>query len=82
MEKQVEHEQDEMEFKDLSRKSQWIALAIMSGACAAFNGVFAKLYVKPLSFMLYSTRSIYGMYVWVECFVSTFTFAFYSALVW
>jgi hypothetical protein len=32
-------------FQDLSRKSQWIALAIMSGACAAFNGVFAKLYV-------------------------------------
>lgn len=32
-----------MEFKDLSRKSQWIALAVMSGACAAFNGVFAKL---------------------------------------
>lgn len=30
---------------DLSRKSQWIALAVMSGACAAFNGVFAKLYV-------------------------------------
>jgi hypothetical protein len=40
---------DEMEFKDLSRKSQWIALAVMSGACAAFNGVFAKLYVM-LSF--------------------------------
>lgn len=35
---------DDMEFKDLSRKSQWIALAVMSGACAAFNGVFAKLY--------------------------------------
>lgn len=38
---------DDMEFKDLSRKSQWIALAVMSGACAAFNGVFAKLYVTP-----------------------------------
>jgi len=42
-------EQDEMEFKDLSRKSQWIALAIMSGACAAFNGVFAKLTTTELT---------------------------------
>lgn len=25
----------------------WLALAIGSGACAAFNGVFAKLYDKP-----------------------------------
>ncbi|TVY56517.1 hypothetical protein LCER1_G002168 [Lachnellula cervina] len=49
VEKQVEHEQDEMEFKDLSRKSQWIALAIMSGACAAFNGVFAKLTTTELT---------------------------------
>lgn len=24
-------------------RSQWIILAIASGACAAFNGVFAKL---------------------------------------
>ncbi|TVY35043.1 Transmembrane protein, partial [Lachnellula subtilissima] len=38
-----------MEFKDLSRKSQWIALAIMSGACAAFNGVFAKLTTTELT---------------------------------
>ncbi|TVY45994.1 hypothetical protein LOCC1_G003022 [Lachnellula occidentalis] len=42
-------EQDDMEFKDLSRKSQWIALAIMSGACAAFNGVFAKLTTTELT---------------------------------
>jgi hypothetical protein len=28
---------------NLSRKSQWIVLALASGACAAFNGVFAKL---------------------------------------
>lgn len=26
------------------RQNQWIVLAIASGACAAFNGVFAKLY--------------------------------------
>lgn len=25
------------------RRSQWIVLALASGACAAFNGVFAKL---------------------------------------
>jgi hypothetical protein len=34
-------EREEME--NLSRKSQWIVLAVASGACAAFNGVFAKL---------------------------------------
>jgi hypothetical protein len=34
---------DEME--NLSKKSQWIVLAVASGGCAAFNGVFAKLYV-------------------------------------
>jgi len=28
-----------------TRRNQWIVLAIASGACAAFNGVFAKLYV-------------------------------------
>jgi hypothetical protein len=33
------------EMENLSRKSQWIVLALSSGACAAFNGVFAKLYV-------------------------------------
>jgi hypothetical protein len=35
------------EMENLSRKSQWIVLALASGACAAFNGVFAKLYVIP-----------------------------------
>jgi hypothetical protein len=35
----------EMDLSNMSRKSQWIILAIASGACAAFNGVFAKLYV-------------------------------------
>jgi hypothetical protein len=39
----VEHSAESME--NLSRKSQWIVLALASGACAAFNGVFAKLYV-------------------------------------
>lgn len=34
-----------MDLSSLSRKSQWITLAVASGACAAFNGVFAKLYV-------------------------------------
>lgn len=28
-----------------ARQNKWIVLAIASGACAAFNGVFAKLYV-------------------------------------
>ncbi|TVY12987.1 hypothetical protein LARI1_G008366, partial [Lachnellula arida] len=46
--KEQEQEQ-EMEFKDLSRKSQWIALAVLSGACAAFNGVFAKLTTTELT---------------------------------
>jgi hypothetical protein len=31
-----------------TRRTQWIVLALASGACAAFNGVFAKLSV-PLS---------------------------------
>jgi hypothetical protein len=29
--------------KGLVTRNQWIALAVASGACAAFNGVFAKL---------------------------------------
>lgn len=32
-----------MDLQNMSRKSQWIILAVASGACAAFNGVFAKL---------------------------------------
>jgi hypothetical protein len=31
------------EMENFSRKSQWIVLALASGGCAAFNGVFAKL---------------------------------------
>lgn len=30
----------------LRRQPVWIVLAVSSGACAAFNGVFAKLYVS------------------------------------
>lgn len=37
-----------------SRRNQWIIFAIASGACAAFNGVFAKLYVLLLSEVLVS----------------------------
>ncbi len=37
------------EMENLSRKSQWIVLALASGACAAFNGVFAKLYAISFS---------------------------------
>ncbi|KAK8090601.1 hypothetical protein PG994_000106 [Apiospora phragmitis] len=33
-------------------RNQWIVLAVASGACAAFNGVFAKLYVYVLAFVL------------------------------
>ncbi|KAL2066504.1 hypothetical protein VTL71DRAFT_2575 [Oculimacula yallundae] len=33
----------------LSRKSQWIVLALASGGCAAFNGVFAKLTTTELT---------------------------------
>ena len=29
-----------------SRRSQWLVFAVTSGACAACNGVFAKLYVR------------------------------------
>jgi hypothetical protein len=36
-----EREADEMD--NMSRRTQWIVLAVASGACAAFNGVFAKL---------------------------------------
>lgn len=38
-----ENEVEEHMMENISRKSQWILLAVASGACAAFNGVFAKL---------------------------------------
>lgn len=31
----------------LSWRKHWMFFAVASGACAAFNGVFAKLYVIP-----------------------------------
>ncbi|KAG6995643.1 hypothetical protein G7Y79_00043g079270 [Physcia stellaris] len=33
----------------LARKTPWLALAVASGACAAFNGVFAKLTTTSLT---------------------------------
>lgn len=35
----------------LAQQPAWILLAIGSGVCAAINGVFAKLYVQPLTTM-------------------------------
>lgn len=40
----IREEDDTMDYLS-SHKSHWIFLAVASGACAAFNGVFAKLYV-------------------------------------
>jgi FtsZ-interacting cell division protein ZipA len=42
-EEEEEEEEEEQMMENISRKSQWILLAVASGACAAFNGVFAKL---------------------------------------
>jgi hypothetical protein len=36
-------EEEMLDLQNMSRKSQWIILAVASGCCAAFNGVFAKL---------------------------------------
>ncbi|KAL8869622.1 MAG: hypothetical protein Q9174_004132 [Haloplaca sp. 1 TL-2023] len=33
----------------MAPKTPWLALAIASGACAAFNGVFAKLTTTQLT---------------------------------
>jgi hypothetical protein len=55
VERTEDNEAKEME--NLSRKSQWIVLALASGACAAFNGVFAKLYVIYFSFLPVPGRS-------------------------
>ncbi|KAF8858284.1 hypothetical protein BDZ45DRAFT_400380 [Acephala macrosclerotiorum] len=44
-----EQEDGEDKMENLSRKSQWIVLAIASGGCAAFNGVFAKLTTTELT---------------------------------
>jgi hypothetical protein len=48
-ERSVDEDDEASKMENLSSKSQWIVLALASGACAAFNGVFAKLYViSPL----------------------------------
>ncbi|TGO26940.1 hypothetical protein BPAE_0050g00290 [Botrytis paeoniae] len=44
-----EEEEQENTMENVSRKSQWILLAVASGACAAFNGVFAKLTTTQLT---------------------------------
>jgi len=36
-------EDETMSSSSWTRRNQWIVLALASGACAAFNGVFAKL---------------------------------------
>ncbi|KAH8808944.1 transcription initiation factor IIA, gamma subunit, helical domain-containing protein [Xylogone sp. PMI_703] len=41
--------EEDMEALKTSRHAQWITLAIASGACAAFNGVFAKLTTTKLT---------------------------------
>lgn len=45
--KEEKEKEKEMPISDLSRKAQWITFALSSGACAAINGVFAKLFVDP-----------------------------------
>ncbi|KFY63549.1 hypothetical protein V496_03857 [Pseudogymnoascus sp. VKM F-4515 (FW-2607)] len=44
-----EEKENEMAISDLSRKAQWITFALSSGACAAINGVFAKLTTTELT---------------------------------
>lgn len=39
----------------ISNKLPWIPLAALSGACAAFNGVFAKLCALPLLLYVYES---------------------------
>ncbi|THV49169.1 hypothetical protein BGAL_0208g00200 [Botrytis galanthina] len=48
-EEEDEEEEQENTMENISRKSQWILLAVASGACAAFNGVFAKLTTTQLT---------------------------------
>ncbi|TGO41948.1 hypothetical protein BHYA_0014g00310 [Botrytis hyacinthi] len=48
-EDEEEEEEQENTMENISRKSQWILLAVASGACAAFNGVFAKLTTTQLT---------------------------------
>ncbi|TEY85772.1 hypothetical protein BOTCAL_0012g00280 [Botryotinia calthae] len=48
-EEDEDEEEQEYTMENISRKSQWILLAVASGACAAFNGVFAKLTTTQLT---------------------------------
>lgn len=70
----LEAEEHATAMDNISRKSQWILLAVASGACAAFNGVFAKLYVAfPSNF---PARALLGMFMkgfrmLASCFVSS-----------
>ncbi|KAJ8060495.1 hypothetical protein OCU04_010817 [Sclerotinia nivalis] len=48
-EEEVQQQEQEHMMENISRKSQWILLAVASGACAAFNGVFAKLTTTQLT---------------------------------
>ncbi|KAM3065769.1 hypothetical protein ACMFMG_010005 [Clarireedia jacksonii] len=45
----LEAEENDTAMDNISRKTQWILLAVASGACAAFNGVFAKLTTTQLT---------------------------------
>lgn len=58
-EQDIAHESaEDMDLSKKSRKAQWIILAVASGACAAFNGVFAKLYV----YCLFPTQTVPPLY--------------------
>ena len=46
----------------MSTKTPWLAYAVASGACAAFNGVFAKLYVH-----YYSISTMTVAYIDLDC---------------
>ncbi|KFZ00791.1 hypothetical protein V501_10467 [Pseudogymnoascus sp. VKM F-4519 (FW-2642)] len=46
---QQKKEEGDMAISDLSKKAQWITFALSSGACAAINGVFAKLTTTELT---------------------------------
>lgn len=61
-----EKESRDMDFQNMSRKSQWLVLAVGSGACAAFNGVFAKLYVFTFRDSIFSRLLIF--FEWGICF--------------
>ncbi len=49
-----------MPISDLSKKAQWITFALSSGACAAINGVFAKLFVVSLPVCVVNAITDFG----------------------